>query len=186
RRGVVAVPAAAPVAPVAAVVSEPPAKRWKQVAPKRPVENPIYVVSDIHLEKEERDAVPVFDTCDDIRIKIRAFLKQPDCTQAYLLRKLSAQYILAPRFLRSPQVNTFMRQKGPLEGSSSGIFYAAYVYFEKLRIKQGKKKTAKREEMERKWGPGGVDRTAGGGAFWCRPGEVPVQDSCGCISFQRR
>lgn len=182
---------AAPVAPVsaAAVVSEPAAKRRKQDAPpaaKRPVDNSIYDVSDIHLEKEERDAVPVFDTCDDVRIKIRAFFRQPDCTQAALLRKLGAQYILAPRALRSPQVNTFMRQKGPLEGNSSGIFYAAYVYFEKLRIKQGKKKSAKREEMEKKWGPEGVDRTAGGGTFWCSPGEVPVQDDYGIVTFEKK
>ncbi|KFY24734.1 hypothetical protein V493_05059 [Pseudogymnoascus sp. VKM F-4281 (FW-2241)] len=179
---------AAPVAPVTAVVSEPAAKRRKESAPaaKHPVDISIYDVSDIHLEKEERDAVPVFDTCDDIRTKIRAFFRQPDCTQAALLRKLGAQYIMAPRALRSPQVNTFMRQKGPLEGNSSGIFYAAYVYFEKLRIKQGKKKSAKREEMEKKWGPGGVDRTAGGGAFWCRQGEVPIQDSYGCVTFEKK
>ena len=181
----------APVAPVAAAVtaSEPAAKRRKQDAPpaaKRPVDNSIYDVSDIHLEKEERDAVPVFDTCDDVRIKIRAFFRQPDCTQAALLRKLGAQYILAPRALRSPQVNTFMRQKGPLEGNSSGIFYAAYVYFEKLRIKQGKKKSAKREEMEKKWGPGGVERTAGGGTFWCSPGEVPVQDDYAIVTFEKK
>ncbi|KFZ24180.1 hypothetical protein V502_01343 [Pseudogymnoascus sp. VKM F-4520 (FW-2644)] len=184
----VSAPPVAPVAPVVAVVSEPAAKRRKQDAPaaKRPVDNSIYDVSDIHLEKEERDAVPVFDTCDDVRTKIRAFFRQPDCTQAALLRKLGVQYIMAPRALRSPQVNTFMRQKGPLEGNSSGIFYAAYVYFEKLRIKQGKKKSAKREEMEKKWGPGGVDRTAGGGTFWCKPGEVPVQDDYGCITFESR
>ncbi|OBT68599.1 hypothetical protein VE03_01625 [Pseudogymnoascus sp. 23342-1-I1] len=177
---------AVPVAPVAPVVSEPAAKRRKQDAPaaKRPVDNSIYDVSDIHLENEERDAVPVFDTCDDIRTKIRAFFRQPDCTQASLLRKLGAQYIMAPRALRSPQVNTFMRQQGPLEGKSSGIFYAAYVYFEKLRIKQGKKKTEKREEMEKRWGPGGVDRTAGG-LFWCVPGEVPVQDNCGLVTFEK-
>ncbi|OBT56530.1 hypothetical protein VE04_03316 [Pseudogymnoascus sp. 24MN13] len=183
--------AAAPVlvAPVGVAASEPVAKRRKQDAPpaaNRTVDNSIYDVSDIHLEKEERDAVPVFDTCDDVRIKIRAFFRQPDCTQASLLRKLGAQYILAPRALRSPQVNTFMRQKGPLEGNSSGIFYAAYVYFEKLRIKQGKKKSAKREEMERKWGPGGVDRTAGGGTFWCKQGEVPVQDDYGIVTFEKK
>ncbi|KFY24811.1 hypothetical protein V491_02014 [Pseudogymnoascus sp. VKM F-3775] len=186
--GVLATSAAAPVVPIAPVASQPAAKRRKADAPaaKRSVDNSIYDVSDIHLEKEERDVVPVFDTCDDIRTKIRAFFRQPDCTQAFLLRKLGAQYILAPRALRSPQVNTFMRQKGPLEGNSSGIFYAAYVYFEKLRIKQGKKKSAKREEMEKRWGPGGVDRTAGGGSFWCRQGEVPVQDAYGCITFERR
>lgn len=179
----------APAAPVAPVASEPAPKRRKQDAPpaaKRAVDDSVYDVSDIHLDKEERDAVPVYDTCDDIRNKIRAFFRQPNCTQAALLRKLGAQYILAPRALRSPQVNTFMKQKGPLEGNSSGIFYAAYVYFEKLRIKQGKKKSAKREEMEKKWGAGGVDRTAGGGAYWCRQGEVPVMDSYGIITFEKR
>jgi hypothetical protein len=35
-----------------------------------------------------------------------------------------------------------------LNGNTSGMFYGAYVYFEKLRIKEGKPKSKKRREME--------------------------------------
>jgi pyruvate/2-oxoglutarate dehydrogenase complex dihydrolipoamide acyltransferase (E2) component len=194
KRAAAANPGApAPVAPAeapTAAASEPAPKRRKQAkaapAAKRVGDDSAYDISEIHLDGEERDAVPLFDTCDDIRTKTRAHFRQPNCTQAALLRQLGAQFILQPRALRSPQINTFMRQKGPLEGNSSGIFYGAYVYFEKLRIKNGKSKSKKREEMEQKWGPEGVDRAAGGGAFGCRAGEVPVQDSYGCITFHRR
>lgn len=33
-------------------------------------------VSDIRLDGEERENVPVYDTCDEVRRKIRAFLRQ--------------------------------------------------------------------------------------------------------------
>jgi hypothetical protein len=141
--------------------------------------------SDIHLDKEEQDAVPVFDTCDDVRKKIKAHMRNDGVTQASLLRHLADQYILKPRGLRSPQINTFMKQAGPLEGNSSGIYYAAYVYFEKLRIKQGKAKSEKREQMEKKWGRAGVDRKPSG-AFWSGPGEYPVQDEYGIVKLVKK
>ena len=33
-------------------------------------------VSNIHLDGEEHDDVPVYDTCDEVRKKIKAFLCQ--------------------------------------------------------------------------------------------------------------
>ncbi len=42
-------------------------------------------------------------------------------------------------------------------GASSPIFYGSYVYFEKLRVKQGKPKSKKRQEMEKIWAPKGLD-----------------------------
>lgn len=39
------------------------------------------------------------------------------------------------------------------------MYYSAYVYFEKLRLHQGKKRSAKREQMEEAWQKeGGVPR----------------------------
>lgn len=177
-----------------ASASGPPAKRAKtstaaatQQTPKKGKgDDEKWDTSGIHLDKEEQDAVPVFDTCDDIRKKINAHMRNVGVTQASLLRHLAEQYILEPRGLRSPQFNTFLKQKGPLDGNSSGIYYAGYVYFEKLRIKQGKAKTEKREEMEKKWGPGGVDRRPSGGRFWGGPGEHPVQDEYGIVKMVKR
>jgi len=41
-----------------------------------------------------------------------------------------------------------VKEKGKTDGASNGTYYAAYVYFEKVRILEGKKKTAKRESNE--------------------------------------
>ena len=46
------------------------------------------------------------------------------------------------------------------EGTNTGtsiLFYASYVYFEKLRVKQRKPKSKHREEMEHIWGEDGFD-----------------------------
>jgi hypothetical protein len=45
-----------------------------------------------------------------------------------------------------------MPKSGHGHGNRPPFTYAAYVYFEKLRIKQRKPKSKKREEMEANWG----------------------------------
>ena len=61
--------------------------------------------------------------------------------------------------MQSSQLATFRSKKGPFAGNTSAVCYGAYVYFEELRIKNGKPKGRKREEMARLWaGEGGVDR----------------------------
>lgn len=42
----------------------------------------------------------------------------------------------------------FMKATGPTGGAGNGTYYAAYVYFEKRRIAEGKKKTPKRLRAE--------------------------------------
>lgn len=53
-------------------------------------------------------------------------------------------------------MNAFLKQKGPLAGNTNATYYAAYVFFEKLRIKQKKPKSEDREIME-ELHPNGVD-----------------------------
>lgn len=49
--------------------------------------------------------------------------------------------------------------KGALTGGSSSVFYGAYVFFEKIRVAEGKPKTQHRLDMEAFWGSqGGVSR----------------------------
>lgn len=116
-------------------------------------------ISGIHLPGEEMDNVPVYDTCDDVRRKINAHLKTPGLTQTQFCRDLYAQ-LRAPKCkgIQSKQLADFRALKGPIAGAKSSVFYAAYVYFEKLRIAQGKPKTAHRETMETLWARGGLDR----------------------------
>ena len=104
-------------------------------------------LSEIHLEGEDNEEVPIFDTCDDIRKKLNEALK--NTSQAKLSRELSE--LLPNSSVSSRQLSSFLKFKGRQAGAHSIAFYAAYVYFEKIRIKQDKKKTAKREEMEKKW-----------------------------------
>ncbi|KAJ3542997.1 hypothetical protein NM208_g3800 [Fusarium decemcellulare] len=115
-------------------------------------------ISDIQLYREETDEVPVYDDCNEIRRKIKAHMKTPGLTQAQFCRDLYAQ-LNAPKCkgIQSKQLTDFCRAKGANAGAKSSVFYAAYVYFEKLRIAQGKPLTKHRMDMEAVW-PGGFPR----------------------------
>ncbi|KZT74741.1 hypothetical protein DAEQUDRAFT_734325 [Daedalea quercina L-15889] len=120
---------------------------------------------EIKLEGEDEDGgVPVYDDCNDIRRKIRALQKTP----GFKIRFLRL-YGLSPKKLRHLQVTHWLEQigkinnnsynrfnhrypavkaSGPTGGAENGTYYAAYVYFEKVRIAEGKKKSAKRIRAE--------------------------------------
>ncbi|KAF1990250.1 hypothetical protein K402DRAFT_460362 [Aulographum hederae CBS 113979] len=108
-------------------------------------------VSGITLPGEENDEVEVYETCDEIRKKINAHLRKPGVTQAGFCRTLQEQYHRSDKGMQPRQLKTFLGYKGAIKGNTSSVFYAAYVYFEKLRIKEGKKKSKHREEMEERW-----------------------------------
>ncbi|KAJ4251481.1 hypothetical protein NW762_011466 [Fusarium torreyae] len=116
-------------------------------APK--AKKPLPDISDIHLDGEESDEVPVYDTCDEIRRKINAHLKTPGLTQAQFCRDLYAQ-LHAPKCkgIQSKQLADFRHLHGSNAGAKGSVFYAAYVYFEKLRLAQGKPKSKHRQDME--------------------------------------
>ncbi len=117
-------------------------------------------ISDVVLSGEDDDRVPVYDSCDEIRKKINAHLKTPGLTQAQFCRDLYAQ-LNAPtiKSIQSKQLADFRAGKGSRTGAKSTVFYTAYVYFEKLRIAQGKPKSKHRETMEEIWmSRGGFDR----------------------------
>jgi hypothetical protein len=56
------------------------------------------------------------------------------------------------------------------------------VYFEKLRIKEGKPKGKKRVEMEGVH-VGGMDTERRRDRFWCAPGERPAMDRLGRVEM---
>ncbi|KAI1847547.1 hypothetical protein JX265_000798 [Neoarthrinium moseri] len=105
-------------------------------------------VADIKLDGEDEGEVPVFDTCDEIRKKIRAFLRKDGITNAAYLRAIGACFPEG-RKIQSKQLNDFLAKKGPVSGNTSAVFYGSYVFLEKLRVKQGKPKSAMRVEMEK-------------------------------------
>jgi hypothetical protein len=114
----------------------------------------------VHLDGEETDSVPIYDTCADVRRKISAHLRDPGVTQAQFCRDLHSQLHGPERGakIQSTQLARFRAMSGPNQGGDNKIFYAGYVFFEKKRIAEGKPKSKKRQEMEEQW-PGGVDRT---------------------------
>ncbi|KAK5659413.1 hypothetical protein OQA88_614 [Cercophora sp. LCS_1] len=143
-------------------------------------------VSEIHLEGEETGDVPIFDTCDEVRRKIRAFLKKDGVTQAALLRAIGDCRRGSHAHGRSPisssSFRMFMRQSGPAAGGNSEVHYAGYVFFEKVRLRDGKPKSKKREEMEQVWGKNGA--TLGGSRYvLCRGDEIPMVDKYGMTQF---
>lgn len=112
------------------------------------------------LPGEDTGSVPVFDTCDEVRKKIRHVLARDGITQAAFIREINKS--LAPGQSVSPaNMRYFMGRKGPRDGNTNITFYAAYIFFEKKRIKAGKPKTEFREDMEEAWGPLGFDREHG-------------------------
>lgn len=155
------------------------AKKSKSASPDEV--NRLLDVSMISLPGEDAGKVPVYDTCDEIRKKIRAFLKHDGLTQAAFVREISKSFPderkVSPRNLQS-----FLGLKGPLSGNTNKTFYAAYVFFEKLRIKQGKPKSNFREKMEEVHGWRGVNvEYSSSRPIFCRADARPCQDEYGRI-----
>jgi len=142
-------------------------------------------LSNIHLDGEEDDEVPVYDTCDEIRRKISAHLRKEGIVVAAFLRDLHAQYHTAksPTKIQSAQLSSFRNKKGPSAGNTSCIFYASYCFFEKLRIAEGKKKSTKRLDMEGIYGYAGMDVThvTTNRGYICAAGSTIYEDSYGQI-----
>ena len=102
-------------------------------------------LSSVELPGEQNDSVPVQDTCDEVRRKINAHLKLPGVTQAQFCRDM--QSVVRSGNPSTTTLSSFRGKKGPSAGNTSNVYYAAYVFFEKMRIQQGKAKSKHRLEM---------------------------------------
>lgn len=147
-------------------------------------------VSSVQLDGESKRAVPIYDTCDDVRTKINRYLRETTgATNAGFVRTINSAAFpedatSTPQTASARQLTTFLNGKGPVKGCESPVFYAAYVFFEKLRIKEGKPKSKKRTEMEGVWKKRGmelVDITTKG--VFARAGERPYVDKYGQLKF---
>ncbi|KAI1144266.1 hypothetical protein F5Y05DRAFT_22728 [Hypoxylon sp. FL0543] len=144
-------------------------------------------ISGVQLSGEDKDSVPVYDTCDEIRKKINAHLQTPGLTAAQFCRDIYAQ-LKQPKVksFQSKQLSDFRGKKGPTAGCTSQVFYAAYVYFEKKRIAEGKPKSKHRLNMEKIWAKeGGFDREHDGRhGVWVMAGKRPSVDQYGQYHFR--
>jgi hypothetical protein len=102
------------------------------------------------------DSVAVYDTCDEIRRKINTYLQKSTEPQASFLRTLMAQYHTQTKNIQSVQLQRYRNMKGPDAGNTNPVYYAAYVFFEKERLRTGKAKTETRKKMESIY-PHGMD-----------------------------
>ncbi len=153
-------------------------------APKKKVKKSEAIVkndvSGIHLDGEAEVNVPVFDSCDEVRKKISAYLREPGVTQAGFLREIAKTYPEGKK-IQSKVLNDFLGKRGASAGNTSSVFYSSYVFFEKMRIRDGKPKSKHRQEMEKQH-PGGFDvKHRSDGRVWCFGNQRPVEDKYGKI-----
>ncbi|WVW83483.1 hypothetical protein I302_105504 [Kwoniella bestiolae CBS 10118] len=151
-----------------------------------------YDVSSVTLEGEDHPGgIVIFDTCDDVRTKLDAHLRRPGVTMAGFGREIaktfSKQTPSQDVTIQHKQIKDFLEKHGARSGCTSKVFYGAYVFFEKLRIKQNKPKSKKREEMEKIHGKKGMDIKTDQNHmhFWAMAGEVIYEDSYGCSNIMR-
>jgi hypothetical protein len=110
------------------------------------------------------------------------FLRKKDITPAILCNLLALELHGSAK-ASSVQLSRFRGYRGPMQGAASNIFYAAYVFFEKLRLRDDKEKTSDRLTMEEKWaGRGGFTRVANQ-SFICKIGSRPYYDQWGDVHF---
>lgn len=146
----------------------------------------LFDVGDVTLPKEQSNSVPIFDTCDEVRKKIRAFLAKDGVTQAALVREISKTFT-DDRKVSAANLRYFMGRSGVIDGNTNITYYAAYVFFEKQRIKAGKPKTKFREEMEKAHKAGGVDTEHNSnGGMWMSGDETATMDKYGIVKIVRR
>lgn len=123
---------------------------------------------------------------DEVRKKIGAYLKELNVTQAGFLRDIAKTY-QDRRKLQSKLLNDFLGKRGATAGNTSAIFYSSYVFFEKLRIKNGKAKSKHRQEMETIYlGAGGLDTKHRRDHCYVTAGEIPTMDKYGQLHITRR
>ena len=100
----------------------------------------------------------VYDNCNIVRSKITKYLARPGVTQTAFLRILG---------INCNSFNKFRRFNGKGAGAGNGTYPAAYRFFEKKRILEGKPKTAKRKTAELHFGPAGYRLRHDDGKRWC-------------------
>ncbi|SCV32590.1 uncharacterized protein FFB14_04092 [Fusarium fujikuroi] len=158
-------------------------KKAKTAASAKALEEILDVSNVDPLPGEADGTVPVYDTCDEIRKKIRPILAKEGMTQAAFIRALNKN-LPEGKSVSPANMRYFMGRKGVRDGNTNITFYAAYVFFEKKRIQAGKPKTQFRQKMEKAWGNKGFDIEHGANQqYTCFAGEEPVVDEFGKIDF---
>ena len=118
----------------------------------------------------------MYDTCATIRRKIKAFLRLHSVTHATFLRAIAAAG--GRRKFQNGQLTRFLEMKGARAGNTSGIYYSAYVFFEKIRVRDEKDKSNDRVVMEGLY-PNGANTTEVRNRGWAPFGKRVIIDRYG-------
>jgi len=142
----------------------------------------------VSLPGEEEGKVEIYDSCDELRRKINAYIRS-GTTKAAFIREIvrAAESEDYPIKIQSKQLGDFLALRGATGGNSSKVCYASYVYFEKKRIAEGKPKSKHRLGMEDAWGAeGGLSRELRRGGYWCAAGDTPTENAYGKVKIVTR
>jgi hypothetical protein len=114
--------------------------------PPNPLFDPLPPIKGIVLENELSDSYEPTLNCEQIRQLINQYFESTKDTQAAFLRTLMAQYHTEDKKIQSVQLQRFRGMRGDMAGATNPVFYAANVFFEKLRRGKEKEKEKEREE----------------------------------------
>lgn len=123
---------------------------------------------DVVLDGEEEGEVPIFDSCDEVRRKMNLYFGKTGMSRAAFGREIGKLMGGGEeKRISGGSVTQFLGKKGPMAGNTTSVYYGAYVFFEKIRVRDGKPMTEHRETMEdvwdgcdlRFWNKEGVDRS---------------------------
>jgi hypothetical protein len=150
----------APDAPNPSLSAGPLTARSTNIVPKTKAPAPSKEGSylDLILPGEADQAVPVYDSCSQIRTKIKNLLEKhkdkPENAQPGAVQKngkpkpWTAKAFCETIGVSARSYQNFMKKSGHMGGAENHTYYGAYVFFEKKRVWEGGKKSAARVKME--------------------------------------
>ncbi|MCJ1422556.1 hypothetical protein MMC29_000436 [Sticta canariensis] len=137
----------------------------------------------ISLPGEETESVPVYDTCDAVREAITSILSPPADPATSYVRELYTKKALAEYMgdITSQSLQRFRDHEGngEMSGAEMKAYYLGYVFFEKLRVHEGRPKNEARIAAESEFGDRGRElrdptrKRGGTRGIWVRSGENP-------------
>ena len=119
-------------------------------------------IASVHLPGEETCGVPIFATCVNIRDRLGITLAKPGVTQAIFCLAVSeaAHTLVTLAHLyqfRNKDDTPWTAGSEHVDGADNPVFYALWVFFEKERVLKGIGKKYREIEMEKAWGPDGLE-----------------------------
>lgn len=106
---------------------------------------------DLMLDDDEEGEVPIFDSCDEVRRKTTLHFSKTGMSKAAFGREIGKLMGGEEKKISNGSVIPFLGKKGPMAGNTTSVYYGAYVFFEKIRVRDGKPMTEHRETMEDVW-----------------------------------